>query len=231
MSIGSNGSGNGHPRGLPPSRLDVSLSSLDLAGAAPVRRGDPRPSEAGLTPEEKETVIQALAAGAGRRGACAQLGITSRQLAAAVVGDPGFGVRVRDAERSCEDNCMLAIYGQAMDGSIPAAVAYVKLSRDERAAREAIRQGRERLRLQGRVADHYTALPSGASGVGQMGFDLRNLADDEMHTFGDLLENLAAGIKLTVDESVMFSQLFIKVVAPSRPALEAGLGDTGAHGE
>ena len=201
--------GVGLPDRLPAQAVPARIGPIP---AAPVPAG-PLPAESaqavGLDAGQKEDVIKYLGLGMGRYGACAQVGVLVRRLCEEMHRDTTFGDRVRDTEKRCVDDCLMTIYETALGGSLPAAVAYVKFARDEEATEEALRQGRERLKNEGKVADAY---------AGKASINMGNLDNAEFVRFRDLHTRLAAGATLAPEESNDYVILMQKMSgAPVRP--------------
>jgi hypothetical protein len=136
------------------------------------------------------------------------LGVPSRVLCEAMHAYRPFGRRVRDAEKACVDDCKGIIYEAALKGSVPAAVAYCKIEHDREAAKEALRQGREHLKSERKIADRYARTSS---------VNMSVLDDDELNRFSDLHAKFESGVRLDPGESSDYLALVRKIMPPVVP--------------
>jgi hypothetical protein len=188
---------NGHPPTSPtvPTRSDPVHAVPVPSIPAPVL---------GLDAEQKEAILKHIMIGLGRYGACKQVGVSSRVLCEAMHADKVYGQAIRDAEKSCVDDCKSVIYEQALSGSLAAAVAFCKLENDRAASEEKLRQS-------GRLVDHVTAAPQ---------IDMRGLDDAAYDRLRALSDRLSRGERIAPEEAFEYAYLMGKSLAKGGPIWE-----------
>ena len=91
-------------------------------------RQEPRPpAQTSLTPDQQQAVLALLLRGASPAGACQQLGLGVEALTQAVEQDETFRRRAGEVTGVLSGNVMAVLYRGAMEGSVSAQQAWLKL--------------------------------------------------------------------------------------------------------
>lgn len=164
-----------------------------------------------LSYEEQKRLIHSLCEGTELDLACRVNDVTRADVVHTFRKDRKFKKALESARGLATADLYQVLRLAGMEGNLGAAQFLLTMQQKQAEIRRLNQQRDKALAIQEKA---LSAAASSAGGAGKMGFDLRNLADEEMHAFGDFLEAISVGAEFTPDDALKFVQLFTKTIRP-----------------